>query len=368
MSTTVSNYIEAFNEEYDNTYEASILLKYINIVESNVYADNIKEYLVKYYARTLDAYQFSLPSGINITEVVKLYVNGRKYSKKDSRAHKEYYTYWYEQSKLNIYPKCSISDTSYVSAAGDITFKAIAYTSGAGEITFASGTITTTGSSFVSAGFVVGNTITISGCTVNSSNNKNVVITAVTASTITVATGSFTAGAETGIVRLATNCIYTAGNNFTGFVVGDMVEVSGCTSQTANNKYSICTAVYDDVLTFASGTFTAQAEAAAVTITAPKIKMTYLSLPTAKLIANIATDTLLIPDRWIEAYDYFILSKIAYNQKEYSEAANHMQNFNTKIAQYQAWWEDNRPTRPEDDIVSEEDGRYVESHDFDTDT
>lgn len=46
--------------------------------------------------------------------------------------------------------------------------------------------------------FVVGDAITISGCTTNKANNKDVVIKALTANTITVADNSFTAVSETG--------------------------------------------------------------------------------------------------------------------------------------------------------------------------
>jgi hypothetical protein len=192
-----------------------------------------------------------------------------------------------------------------------------------------------------------------------------VVITAVTATTITVASGSFTAGAETGVITLATNCIYTAGSDFTGFVVGNTIEVSGATT-TANNRYAVITAVADDVLTFVSGIFTASVDAAAVTITVPKIKMTYESLPTAKLIANIATDTLNLSDKWLQVYDFFCMAKIAYLDKDYQEYANHMASFNAEVARYEDWWENHRPMSPEDDMVASEEEYYNSSVDFDT--
>jgi len=363
----VDDYIEQFNEEYEHPYEAATILRWINQVEANVYDDIIKDYIVYYYTRVLDEYQYSLPSGVNFIDVVSLHVDGIRYRKKDSRAYDEYRSFWYEGSNLCIYPACTTSDTSYVSAAGDIAFKAIEYTSGAGEITFASGSITTTGDSFVTAGFVVGNSITISNCTDYTSNNKTVVITAVDATTITVASGSFTAETETGTVIIKTNCIYTAGSDFAGFSDGDIVQVSGCTDETANNKYATITAVADDVLTFAEDTFTAQAESASVTITVPKIKMTYINIPSAKTIGNISTDELTISTRFQDIYDYYIMSKIAYLQKEYQEAANHMAMFNSRVKDYEEWHDNHRSARPEYDIVAVEDGEFYEdeSTDFD---
>jgi len=364
---TVDEYITAFDLEYDHDHSNSTLLKWINLLESNVYDDIMKDYDVQYYARVLDEYQYDLPSGVNITDVASVYVNGIKYRKKDVRAHNNYRSYWYEDSKLCIYPACTATDSSYVSAAGDITFKAIEYTSGAGEITFASGTITTTGDSFVTAGFVVGNSITISNCTDNTSNNKTVVITGVTADTITVASGSFTAGTEPGTIKIKTNCIYTAGSDFSGFSVDDIVNVSGCTDETANNKYATIIAVADDVLTFAEDTFTAQAESASVTITAPKIKMTYITIPEWKVIGDISTDELTLPDRFVDAYDYFIMSKIAYLEKEFAEAQNHMAMCERRIREFEEWYDDHRPSIPDDSIVALEDGELYQDENLDFD-
>ncbi len=285
MSTTVAAYIEAFNEEYDHPYDAVVLLKYINAVEAKAYGETIKEYATQYYSRTANAYQFSLPSGVNFTEVRKLYVGGKKHRKVDVRAYNEPYTYWYEDGKLCIYPACSMTDTTYTSEAG--------------EITFTDSTIVSTGKAF-------------------------------------------------------------------NFAAGDVVIVSGCATNTDNNKTAVIVSVDADnnTLKFADGTFTAGAEPGEITIKAAKIKMVYQKLPTPKLIANIDTDTLLIPDRFQEIYDYFLMSKIAYLQKEYNEAANHMAMFNSAVTDYERWWEDNRPLAPIDDMMAEEDIAYTTA-DFD---
>jgi hypothetical protein len=280
----VKDYIEGFLLEYDHPYENATVLKWINLCESNVFGDTIKRYLVKYYARTLNAFQFALPAGVDFTSVKKVYVNGVRYKKKDVRAYKESRSFWYEDGKLCIYPVCSISDTSYVSGAGEITF--------------------------------------------------------------------------------ATNSIMTTGDEFT-FSIGDVILVSGATTA-ANNKYATVIGKGTKTLSFASGTFTAGADAAAVTIAAPKIKVVYEDVPGTKLLANIATDELLIPDRFIQIYDYFLMGKIAYLAKKFAEAANHNVMYNNAVKEYQDWWEAHRPTSPEDEMIADEDIESNSSTNFDT--
>ena len=275
---TVADYIEAFGEENDHIYEASTLLKWINLVESNVCAENIKEYLAQYYSRTLNEFQFNLPTGVNFTEVTKLHVNGIKYKKHDVREYKKKYTYWLEDDKLCIYPACPETDISYTD---DVTF---------------------------------------------------------TTSNIT-------------------------GDVLRGFSIGDIVIVSGCTINAGNNKSARIISVSEDTITFSDDTFTAGAETD-VTIQKAGIKLVYLNVPTAKVIGDIDTDTLAIPDRFCDIYDYFLMGKIAYQQKEFGEFANHMSMFNARVAEFEKWYEDTRPQNPESDLVAEED---IYTSSFDTD-
>lgn len=286
MSITVKAYLDTFLAENDHPYSYDVCLKWLNLCESNL--DIVKQYLTTYYARTLNAFQFSLPSGVEFEDVTKVYVEGIPYKKKDTRAYKESRSYWYEGSKLCIYPACSITDNSY--------------TSGASEITFASATITTTG------------------------------------------------------------------DDFTGIAIGDVVTVSGCVLTTTNNKSATVIGVAAKVLTFATGTFGSQLEVAPISISVPKIKMTYLYRPATKLIANIATDTLNLPDRFVQAYDFFLLSKIAYLAKDYGDSQNHSASFNSEVARFGEWYENHRPQSPIYDNVPYSYGEYSETSDFDKDT
>lgn len=86
----------------------------------------------------------------------------------------------------------------------------LTYESGAGELTFAStsevadamkyATITTTGAAF--EGFKVGDTVEISGCTVNPENNQSIIIRAIEDKVLKFYENSFTAGKETGKVTI----------------------------------------------------------------------------------------------------------------------------------------------------------------------
>jgi hypothetical protein len=196
-------------------------------------------------------------------------------------------------------------------------------------------------------------------------NNKSAVITGVAAKVLTFASGTFTAQAETGTVSIKTNAIYTSGANFSGFVVDDVALVSGATT-TANNRYAVITAVADDVLTFAPSTFTASVDAAAITIKAPKIKVTYDSKPTAKTVAGIATETLLLPDRWVDVYRYYNIAQMSLYDKDFKIYNNYMALYNQKLADFERWYGNRRPTMLEEESVGSEEEYYNSNVNFDT--
>ena len=111
---------------------------------------------------------------------------------------------------------------------------------------------------------------------------------------------------EAGEITFTGSTIVTTGDDFT-FSVGDLILISGSTS---NDKYATIIGIADKTLTFADNTFIAGAEVNEITISVPNVKMTYIAPLTAKLITNIATDTLLLPARFQEAYEYFILPRL----------------------------------------------------------
>ncbi len=340
MSTTVATLIDNYDELIDNGYSDSNKLVWINDVESGIYEHIQRERLVQYYNRGNGAYAYSLPTGCLWQDVEGVKVEGKKYLKK-SPMNNDIYSFYYEQSKLNISPIPTVNDVKYVSGTNECVFKAISYTSGASEFTFTHNTITTSGTAFTNSAFVVGMTITISGC-LDTGNNKTAIITAVAASVLTFANNSLDADttADTGTINLACNGIYASGAKLDGFVAKKVTLVSGCTDETANNIYANVFAVADNFLTFASGTFTAEtSEAAAVTITQPKIKMVYKYRRTAK---SADTETLLLPDAFFNIYrDYFTAQIAKYNGDD-ERYNNFVDYYNAGLAEYENWYEANR--------------------------
>lgn len=201
---TVQEYLNTFSLEHDSPYDDTVLLKWINYVELNVFEDTIKRYTVQNYARVLNAYQFDLPAGVEFTDVKSLRVNGIKYKKKDVRAYHENRSYWFEGGKLCIYPACAETDLP----------------------------------------------------------------------------GS------------------------------------------------------------------------------PKIRLVYLDKPVKKKIENIAMNELLIPDRFQDIYDYYLMAKIAHLSGESTDYTNNMTLFNSRVAQFAQWWEDNRAQNPVDEMVSSGEDDY----------
>ena len=151
---------------------------------------------------------------------------------------------------------------------------------------------------------------------------------------------SYVSGA--GEITFAATTITTTGDDFSGFVVGDTVLVSGATT-TANNKYAVVTAVAAKVLTFPADTFTAGLDAAAVTVHKPSLEVVSRYKPTAKLIANITTDVLLLPDAFIDIYRYYIYAQICYLREQFDKGNNWLSQYKSRLMAYKIWYENNRP-------------------------
>jgi len=342
MATTVATFITELDSRFPNAYSDATKLAFVNDVELGIYEQIHKEETVKYYNRTKNLYQYSLPTGVLFEDVIALYVDGIEYEKNTSAEYKMNNSYFYEDGKINIYPVPTISDVEYVSGTDEITFKAISYTSGASELTFASDTITTTGASFVDAGFVVNNVVHINSCIDETGNNKTATITGVSASVLTFDTGTFEAQAETGTVSIKTNCIYTTGSDFKGFISGDVIVVSDCSDETANNKSAIVSYVGEDVLTFAEDTFTAQVESAAVTIEQPSIKMIYRARRTEK---SVDTEELLLGRSFYNIYYDYCYAQICKLNREFDLYNNYIDFYNAGIYEYELWWGNRRPSQ-----------------------
>lgn len=147
---------------------------------------------------------------------------------------------------------------------------------------------------------------------------------------------------EAGDITFDTNSITTAGDDFTGFAVGDTLLVSGATTA-ANNRYAAAAKVEAKKLTFADGTFTEEADAAVVTISKPSLEVVCRTKPTAKTAAGIATETLLLPDAFTNMYRYYIFAQICLLREQYDKANVWMEYYNSRMVEFRIWYENNRP-------------------------
>ena len=276
MSTTVKTLIDSVDSLYDNTYTDDNKLQWINDLEAKIYSEVIDKFLASYYALEENKSQYDFPSGVEIEDIIRVYVQGKEYYKL-SNAFQGRKGYWNEDNKINLYPIPNTDDTSYEADSGELTF---------------------------------------------------------TTSTIT-------------------------GGSFTGFYTGDVVTISGCTDQTANNITARLVQATSDTLTFTSNTFTAQTEEAGeVTIQKNSLKIVYKYKPTTKTIGDITTDTLILPDSFRDMYEYYIYMQIAYFDREIAEHNNHARLFNTRLKDFKDWWNNHRPMNENTDIESRFDYEY----------
>jgi len=258
---TVATIITSILAKLPYTYTTQDILDFINDVESQLYNDTIKEFQSTYIPLTANQHQYSFPTGVTILDCEAVYWNQIELVKRDLRQ-KGLLGYYVEGSKLTIYPMPSITDDSYVSGAGEITF--------------------------------------------------------------------------------ATNSITTTGDDFEEFVVGDTVLISGATTA-ANNKYAVIVTVADKVLTFPASTFSAGLDVAAVTIYKPSLEVVSRYKPTTKLIADIATDTLLLPDAYVDIYRYYAYAQVSYLREQFDRGNNWLMQYQNRLNDFKIYYSSNRP-------------------------
>jgi hypothetical protein len=259
----IQSLITSINSKMPNSYSDQDKLDWVNEIESSVYTDTIKEFISTYIPLVANQAQYDFPSGVTILDIESVFLNGVEIPKLDLRQ-KNSTGYYKEGNKLTLYPTPSLSDTKYVSGAGQITF--------------------------------------------------------------------------------ATDSITTTGSDFSGFSIGDTILVSGATT-TVNNKYAVITAVAAKVLTFPANTFTAGVDAAVVTIYLPSLEVISRYKPTAKLIANIGTDTLLLPDAFIDIYRYYIYAQMCFLREQFDKGDNWLSVYNSRMKDYKIFYDNNRPKK-----------------------
>jgi len=257
---TVSTLITSISAKMPHTLVNQDIVDFVNDVEAQLYTDTIKEFISTYIPLIANQAQYSFPTGVTILDIASVFLYGAELPKRDLRQ-KNWRGYYKEGNMLTLYPTPSVSDTAYVS--------------GAGEITFAATTITSTG------------------------------------------------------------------DDFTGINVGDIVLVSGADTA-ANNKYAVVTGVAAKVLTFPADTWSAGLDAGAVTVSVPSLEVVSRYKPTIKALANITTDTLLLPDAFVDIYRYYAYAQISYLREQFDRGNAWLNQYRTRLSDFRIWHENNR--------------------------
>jgi len=258
---TATALIASILAKMPSTLNTQDILDFINDVEQQLYTDTIKEFTSTYIPIVVNQQQYSFPTGVNLLDIESVFLYRVGLPKRDLRQ-KDRRGYYREGDKLTLSPVSAVSDTSYVSGAGAITF--------------------------------------------------------------------------------GTNTVTTTGADFTGAAVGDTVLISGATTA-GNNKYATVITVAAKVLTFPASTFTAGLDAAAVTIYVPALEVISRYKPALKLIANIATDTLALPDAYVDLYRYYCYAQIAALRENYDVSNNWLASYRNRLNEFRIYYNNNSP-------------------------
>jgi hypothetical protein len=181
----------------------------------------------------------------------------------------------------------------------------------------------------------------------------------------TVSDVSYVSGANE--VTFGTNTITTTGDDFVGFCIGDTIKASGSLLATGNNKYATLVSVADKVMTFNPSTFTAQAEAAAITIQNPRIRMIYTLKPTDKVAdeAGLASE-LTIPKKFQDIYRKYLMAEISVVRQEFGNANNYRADYNKRCDEYAQDYKSKQGIKPVEIVIMDGGWGNYETSDFDT--
>jgi len=147
-----------------------------------------------------------------------------------------------------------------------------------------------------------------------------------------------------GAIRFYDNRIVTTGPDFTEFLAGNTIIISGATNS-ANNKSAVIRSLVAKTLTFDDDTFIAGVyiDDNAITITLPSLEVISRYKPTVKLVADIATDTLLLPDAYTDIYRYYIYAQLCYLREQFDKGNSWLIQYNTRLNDFKIWYSGVRP-------------------------
>lgn len=397
MSTTVATKIAEIKLEIDvpSNITDAMILNWINQFEGSIYDDvktyNPLYYRHFYYPRIKGQKEYTLGTGaipaskdiINVhlwDNTTSEFVECKKI---DNRSYKnDGYYYWFDNrydgmsspvpiskiSKLWISKEPTQTDDVY----GTFYVLKNALAELLGNLTFTSNTITTTQDNIdftigkypdyeTFDGFLPGMKVTIYGCDTAGANGE-FYITNVEAKTLTFEGNPFISGMSNATVVIcggafpSTNAIklkegdyFCIGQNSTNpnHYIGLQTSLI---SEMYWQGYYKCIGTYNNIISVPYNSLPRDGEMFNLYFK-PGIRITYITPFTKKLIANVATDTLILDSKYEAAYNYMIKGEIYANQQEFSQAEYWFAKADAVMASFKNQYEKTAEDYPADNQI-----------------
>lgn len=74
------------------------------------------------------------------------------------------------------------------------------------------------------------------------------------------------------------------------------------------------------------------------------VRVKFRRIPAVKMVSNIDNDYLNLPDRFLKIYKYYVFSQILLLKKEYVEANNWINLYNTELEDFRLWYLEHKPS------------------------
>lgn len=256
---TIREIIDDVDRLKPNAYSDAVKVGWISDIDEKVKANNIKTFSFFDIQRIEGQTSYDIPLGVNFEDIETVFFDSIPVTKIDFRSYLET-GYYLENGKFAIYPAPTRTDESSAPGIRVIYIQ-------------------------------------------NLNRYRSV---------------EYISGADQ--ISFEHNQIITSANNFSNFVIGDTVAVTGCTFYTGNNKEAVITGVSSGTLTFANNTFAISSETGIVTI------------------KRVLNDVVLIPSPHTNIYKDYLFAQIDWFNRDYEDYNNGMARYNNAFREFENWY------------------------------
>jgi hypothetical protein len=128
-----------------------------------------------------------------------------------------------------------------------------------------------------------------------------------------------------GEITFGINYIQTSGAEFKNLLTEDLIEISGCTVNTSNNKQAVIKGGTTTQIEFDDNTFTAGVEPGVITI------------------KRILNDNLIVPEPYDKMYKEYLFAMIDFHNREYESYNNNVIMYNNTLEEFAKWYKQRSP-------------------------